>query len=107
MERNRLDKIRRHAAARLIQASWKKYCFEKKQALNIYDDDDTNHSLRRVFILANQFDVLVELSLCRKKIQNPESVWNIKKVFNDKYRVSFHFFSASCTEYAYYALHMF
>jgi len=50
MERNRLDKIRRHAAARLIQASWKKYCFEKKQALNIYDDDDTNHSLRRVFI---------------------------------------------------------
>ena len=51
MERNRLDKIRRHAAARLIQASWKKYCFEKKQALNIYDDDDPNHSLRRVFIL--------------------------------------------------------
>ena len=81
MERNRLDKIRRHAAARLIQASWKKYCFEKKQALNIYDDDDTNHSLRRVFILANQFDVLVELSLCRKKYKTQE-VFGISKKFS-------------------------
>ena len=32
-----------------------------------------------------------EFSFLLKKVRNPESVWNIKKVFNDKYRVSFQF----------------
>ena len=56
MERMRLDKIQRHAAARLIQSSWRLYIFRRLTKLDIYSRSQAL-SLR-----------------------------NFKKKFNDKYK---------------------
>ena len=52
MEKTRLDKIRRHAAARLIQQAWKKYLFAKAHTLDHYC---THGAIDRYKVRQNQF----------------------------------------------------
>ena len=49
MEQQRLVEIQRHAAATLIQQAWRKFQFNQKHMLEIYDDQEGYKHFRKNF----------------------------------------------------------
>ena len=48
MEKQRIHKIRRHAAATLIQQAWRRYLLNRQMKLEIYEADTKNFTIKNM-----------------------------------------------------------